>query len=114
VDDLVAQRACLGNSNNVSVPCSSHVFALTPWQTEQARLEQVWLASDVSCYTRDVEAFLCVSNRKGLKHKPATQVEVMLLQYKQWERQIQVLEGIEDVLRFSVSHSSSSSRLLSY
>ena len=33
-------------------------------------------------YTRDVEAFLHVSPRKGLKHKPATIVEVMLLQYK--------------------------------
>ena len=69
------------------------------------------MASDVSRYTRDVEAFLRVSNRKGLKHKPAMQVEVLLLQNEQRERQIRVLEGIEDVLHFSVSCSSSGSHL---
>jgi hypothetical protein len=111
VGDLVTRRARLGDSADVGIPCSSHAFALTPWQTEQARLEQARLASDVSRYTRDVEAFLRVSNRKGLKHKPATQVEVLLLQNEQRERQIRVLEGIEDVLRFSVSCSSSGSRL---
>jgi hypothetical protein len=88
VDDLVTWRARLGNLDNVSVPCSSCAFALTPWQTEQARLEQARLASDVSHYTRDIEAFLCVSNRKSLKYKPVTQVEVMLLQHEQRERQI--------------------------
>jgi hypothetical protein len=56
----------------------------------------------VASYTRDVEAFLRVSARKGLKHKPATIVEVMLLRYEQNERQIQALEGIEDALRLRV------------
>ena len=69
------------------------------------------MASDISQYIRDVEAFLRISNRKGLKHKPATQVEVLLLQNEQQERQIRVLEGIEDVLHFLVSCSSSGSRL---
>ena len=56
----------------------------------------------VARYTRDVEAFLRVSARKGLKHKPATIVEVMLLRYEQNERQIRALEGIEDALRLRV------------
>jgi hypothetical protein len=38
----------------------------------------------------------------GLKHKPKTVVEVMLLQYDQKERQIKALEGIEDVLQLRV------------
>ena len=41
------------------------------------------LAAVVASYTRDVEVFLRVSGRKGLKHKPVTVVEVMLLQYEQ-------------------------------
>jgi hypothetical protein len=57
----------------------------------------------VTTYTRDVEAFLRRSQRKGLKHKPTTVVEAMSLEYKQRERQIKVLEGIEDVLRMWVS-----------
>ena len=56
----------------------------------------------VASYTRDVEAFLRVSARKGLKHKPATIVEVMLLWYEQNEHQIRALEGIEDALRLRV------------
>ena len=54
-------------------------------------------------YTKDVEAFLRCSRRKGLKHRAANLVEVMLLHYEQQERQIKVLEGIEDVLRHRVS-----------
>ena len=42
----------------------------------------------------------------GLKHKPKTVVEVMLLQHEQRERQIKALEGIEDVLRLQVCCSS--------
>lgn len=74
---------------------------------EQVKLEQAQLANDVSQYTKDVEAFLRISSRKGLKHKPTTQVEVMLLQYEQQERQIRALEGIEDMLRVRVSCCSS-------
>jgi hypothetical protein len=79
VGDLVAKRARLGASDDVSIPCSSRTFILTPWQTEPARSEQVHLATDVSRYTRNVEAFLRISNRKDLKHRPVTQVEVLLL-----------------------------------
>lgn len=57
----------------------------------------------VTAYTRDVEAFLRRSQRKGLKHKPATVIEAMSLEYEQRERQIKALEGIEDVLRIRVS-----------
>jgi transcriptional/translational regulatory protein YebC/TACO1 len=63
---------------------------------------------DVATYTRDVEAYRRVSQRKGLKHKPATVVEMMGLQHDQMERLIRVLEGLEDVARFHVSCSSSS------
>jgi hypothetical protein len=56
----------------------------------------------VGAYTKDVKAFLRRSQRKGLKHKPATVVEVMLLEYDQRERQIKALEGIEDALRIGV------------
>ena len=55
-------------------------------------------------YTKDFEAFLHRSQCKGLKHKPATVVEVMLLEYDQRERQIKALEGIEDALRAGVSY----------
>ena len=61
------------------------------------------MAGDVANYTKDVEAFLRCSKRKGLKHKPANLVEVLLLHYEQRERQIKALEGIEDVLRHRVS-----------
>jgi hypothetical protein len=65
-------------------------------------LSEEGLAVAVGRYAKDVEAFLRISKRKGLKHKPATVVEVMLLQYEQNERQIKALEGIEDALRVRV------------
>lgn len=72
-------------------------------QSDPRGLAQVKLAGDVAAYTRDVEAFLRVSRRRGLKHKPSTVVEVLLLHHEQRERQIRALEGIEDVLRLRVS-----------
>jgi hypothetical protein len=62
-----------------------------------------WIRHDVANYTKDVEAFLCCSKCKGLKHRPANLVEVMLLHYEQQERQIKAPEGIENVLRHQVS-----------
>ena len=62
------------------------------------------LAGCVSTYTKDVKAFLHRLQHKRLKHKPATVVEVMLLEYDQRERQIKALEGIEDALRAGVSY----------
>jgi hypothetical protein len=60
------------------------------------------LAAVVASYTRDVKVFLRIFVKKGLKHKPATIVEVMLLRYEQNECQIRMLEGIEDALRLRV------------
>ena len=53
-------------------------------------------------YTKDVKAFMWVTSRKGLKHKPMNTLEVMLLDHEQRERQIKALEGIEDALRLQV------------
>jgi hypothetical protein len=58
----------------------------------------------VGTYTKDIKVFLRQSQRKGLKHKPATIVEVILLEYDQRERQIKALEGIENALRARVSY----------
>jgi hypothetical protein len=69
--------------------------------------EQEQLTRDVMRYAKDVAAYLCVSRRKKLTHKPATVVEVILLQHDQQERQIHALEGIEDMLRVRVSCCSS-------
>ena len=55
-------------------------------------------------YTKDIKVFLRQSQRKGLKHKPATIVEVILLEYDQRERQIKALEDIENALRTRVSY----------
>ena len=60
------------------------------------------LSGDVANYTKDVEAFMRVTSRKGLKHKPMNTLEVMLLDHEQRERQIKALEGIEDALRLQV------------
>ena len=60
------------------------------------------LSGDVANYTKDVEAFMRVTSRKGLKHKPMNTLEVMLLDHEQRERQIKVLEGIKDALRLRV------------
>lgn len=60
------------------------------------------MAAAVGRYSKDVEAFLRCSKRMGLKHRPRTVVEVMLLDHEQRGRQIKALEGIEDVLRLQV------------
>ena len=60
------------------------------------------LSCDMANYTKDVEAFMRVTSRKGLKHKPMNTLEVMLLDHEQRERQIKALEGIEDTLRLRV------------
>lgn len=69
-------------------------------------MDEVALSERVVRYTKDVEAFLRCSQRMGLKHRPKTVVEVMLLDHEQRERQIRAIEGIEDVLRRLVGCSS--------
>ena len=57
----------------------------------------------MATYARNVAVFLRRARRKGLKHKPSNVVKVMLLDHEQRERQIDTLQGIEDVLRVLVS-----------
>ena len=106
VEDLVRRRAALEGTKGVSFPCSFPACLLTVRKTQRNRLDKADLSARVLSYTREVEAFLRCSRRMGLKHKPKTVVEVMLLQHEQRERQIKALEGIEDVLRLQVCCSS--------
>ena len=106
VEDLVRRRAALEGAKGVSFSCSSPVYLLTVRKTQQDRLDEADLSARALSYTREVEAFLRCSRRMGLKHKPKTVVEMMLLQHEQRERQIKALEGIEDVLRLRVCCSS--------
>lgn len=106
VEDLVRRRAALEGAKGVSFPCSFPAYLLTVRKTQQDRLDEADLSARVLNYTREVEAFLRCSRRMGLKHKPKTVVEMMLLQHEQRERQIKALEGIEDVLRLRVCCSS--------
>jgi hypothetical protein len=106
VEDLVRRRAALEGAKGVSFPCSFPACLLTVRKTQRNRLDEADLSARVLNYTREVAAFLRCSRRMGLKHKPKTMVEVMLLQHEQRERQIKALEGIEDVLRLRVCCSS--------
>ena len=106
VEDLVRRRAALEGAKGVGFPCSFPTCLLTVRKTQRNRLDEADLSTRVLNYTREVEAFLRCSRRMGLKHKPKTMVEVMLLQHEQRERQIKALEGIEDVLRLRVCCSS--------
>ena len=99
VEDLVRRRAALEGVTGVSFPCSFPEFLLIVWETGQDQLDEANLSARVLNYTREVEAFLRRTRRMGLKHKPKTVIEVILLQYDQKERQIKALEGIEDVVR---------------
>ena len=81
VEDLVRRRAALEGATRVSFPRPFPAFLLIVWETGQDQLDEANLSAHVLNFTREVEAFLRCTRRMGLKHKPKTVVEVMLLQY---------------------------------